>query len=145
MGAIDVRIRSGDCVTFAKVSPQGALAVSAVAFDDTAVNSMAVANQAFNFYSPRPHFNFVITGILVFANKDVGDASSTVIEIYEATSTTDTVVARALLTFGMGKLTSLPIVPLNLLVNEGFFVNAKADDAIIVMTIMGYFAKTTVV
>lgn len=137
--AVDVRIRGGDCFSFANVSDQGALIVAPVSFDETAFNSLDATGTAFNFYSPTVGRQFIITGLLAFANKDVSDASDTIIEIYEASSTTATAVDKTLFKFGMGKLTVLPLVPLNLLVAEGKFINAKTDDDVIFMTIMGYF------
>ena len=45
--------------------------------------------------------------------------------------------------FGMGSLTSLAIVPLNILVNKGVWLNAKTGDDDVHMTIMGYYVNET--
>lgn len=110
-----------------------------LSYDETVFNDMDVADQAYNFYSPRSRKQFVITGALVFADKDINDATDTIIVIYEAESTTSTTVDKVLLQFGMGKLTVLPILPLHLLVNAGKFINAKTGDDDIHMTIFGYY------
>lgn len=110
-----------------------------LSYDETVFNVLDVAGTASNFYSPKSQKQFVITGVLAFADKDVSDASDTVIVVYEASDTTTATVDKVLLQFGMGKLTSLAILPLHLLVNAGKFVNAKTGDDDIHMTIMGYF------
>lgn len=141
MAFIEVRLRGGDGLAFANATRQGALIVSPASFDDTKFQEMSSTGVAFNFYVPATHKQFVITGLLAFANKDVNDASDTIIEVYEASSATSTTADKTLIKFGMGKLTVLPMPALNLLVAEGKFVNAKTDDAIIFMTIMGYFVS----
>ncbi len=123
----------------ATVSATGALSVAPAKYDETATNTMSSSGTAFNFFSPSSAQQFVVTGLLAFATKDVSDASDTIIIIYEADSSTSTTADKTLLEFGMGKLTNLPLVPLNILVNEGVYVNAKTDDATINMTLLGYF------
>ncbi len=123
----------------ATVSETGALSVGPIRYDETSNNTMAVDNQVYNFYSPSSFEQFVITGILAFASKDVNNASDTIIEVYEADSSSSATVDKALLTFGMGSLTNLTLTPLNLLVTEGTYINARTDDNTVNMTIMGYF------
>ena len=95
----------------------------------------------YNFYPPKAGHQFVIKGAIAFADKDVSDASDTVIIIYEAGDAATTTVDKTLLQFGMGKLTTLPMLPLDILVNEGKFVNAKTGDDDIHLNILGYYIK----
>ena len=44
-----------------------------------------------------------------------------------------------ILQFGMARLSVLPLVPLNLVIAEGAYLNAKTDDNTINMTIFGYY------
>lgn len=138
---VNVVIQSGDCLKFAKVTSQGALVVSQGVFDETKFNELGVDDQVYNFYEPRVHEQFIITGILVFADKDVADNTDTVIIIYEASSASSSTVDKTLLQFGMGQLTVLSIVPLQLLINEGKFINAKASDTDIHMNIIGHYVQ----
>lgn len=123
----------------AKVSAAGQLAVGPLFYDETEFNTLDVAGTAYNFYSPKAGQQFVITGILAFGDKDLSDADDTVIVVYEAGTAETATVDKILLQFGMPKLSLLPALPLNILVNEGKFVNAKTGDDDIHMTIMGYY------
>lgn len=123
----------------AKVTKSGELVVAPLHYSETVFNILDAIDTAYHFYPPRPRQQFVITGVVVFADKDVSDASDTVIVIYEADSTTSTTVDKVLIQFGMGKLTSLPLLGLNSLVNKGKFVNAKTGDDDIHMSILGYY------
>ena len=123
----------------AKVTGSNELVVAPLSYDETSFNTLDTVDTAYNFFEPLPNKQFVITGILVFADKDVLDSSDTIIIIYEASDKTTTTVDKTLLQFGMGKLTSLPIVPLHLLVTPGKWISAKTGDDDIHMTIMGYF------
>lgn len=127
----------------ATVSSTGALSVAPANYDETASQTMSSTATAFNFFEPNPSQQFVITGLLAFATKDVSDASDTIITVYEADQSTEITSTKDLMVFGMGKLTNLQLVPLNLLVNAGVYVNGKTDDATINMTLMGYFVNLT--
>lgn len=123
----------------ASVNLAGGLATAAVEYDEVESRDLDTDDTAFNFYSPKPSEQFLIKGILVFANKDINDASDTIIVIYEASEIDSTTVDKILFRFGMGKLTVLPIMPLNIIVNSGKYVNAKTGDNSIFMTIFGHF------
>ncbi|MCH8748170.1 hypothetical protein IH781_00310 [Patescibacteria group bacterium] len=122
----------------ATVSSSGALSVGPAQFDETASQTMAVDDQAYNFFNPSPNDKFVITGVLAFAARDISDSSDTIITIYEADESNSTTVDKTLLAFGMGRLTNLQLVPLNLLVNDGVYINAKTTDNTVTMTLLGY-------
>lgn len=123
----------------AKITKAGQVTVSTFDYDETEFKTLDVVDAAYNFYAPKVKHNFIITGILAFADKDISDANDTVITIYEGASAETTTVKKTLLQFGMGKLTTLPFVPLNIKVNPGVWVNAKTGDDDIHMTIMGYY------
>ena len=126
-------------VNKAGVTSIGQLTVAPFDYDETKFQELGTANTAVNFYTAKAGEQFVITGVVAFADKDVGDNTDTNIIIYEAVDSATATIAKILIQFGMGKLTSISITPLNILVNEGLFVNAKCDDADIHMTVMGYF------
>jgi hypothetical protein len=136
---IPVEIKSGNSATKAKVTSSGQLVVGPLSYDVTEFNTLDVINTAYNYFKPLAGKQFVITTIVVFADKDIANNSATEIVIYEADAPDTTTPTKILLQFGMGQLTTLPIVPLNLLINKGKFVNAKTNDDDIHMTIMGYY------
>ena len=59
--------------------------------------------------------------------------------VYEASSEGTTTVDKVLFEEAMVRGEKATLIPLNILVNEGKFVNAKTTDDDIHMTITGYF------
>jgi hypothetical protein len=127
----------------ARVSRNGELIVSPLSHDDTSFQNMVLIDTAYNFYTPESGKEFIITSLIVFADKSISDTSPTIIEVYEASQPDTTTVDKTLLQFGMAKLSTLPIVPLRLKVNAGKYINAKTDDNNVLMTIMGYHVEKT--
>ena len=125
-------------------SNESAELLAGLPYDLTSFKEMSATGTAYNFYPPKGSLQFCITGLLVFANKDVSDASDTIIEIYETGAADSTTVDRPLLKFGMGKLTVLPYNGFRIMVNEGVYINAKTDDATIFLNILGVFIKTVI-
>ena len=126
----------------AKVTSSGELVVAPLKYSESSYQSLAVDDQVYNFYTPRTEKQFIITGILVFATKDVNDTTSTVIEIYEADSPSSATVSKVLLTFGMGKLTVISPTNLNILANSGAWINARVDDNTVNLNILGYYIRS---
>lgn len=120
------------------VSKRGELAVAPLDFDVTSSNNMAVINTAYNFYAPMQNMRFVITAILLYADKNVG-ATDASVQIYEASSASSTTVLNTILDFEMLKNTNRDITGLNLLVSEGVWINGKTNDNNVYGTIMGYY------
>ncbi len=123
------------------VDKSGHLAIGPAQFDEAVFQTLDSLSTSYNFFPPLPHSRFVMTSLIVFADKDVLDSSDTTVTIYEGTTADTTTVSKTLLQFGMGRLTSLPIVPLRLAVTEGFYVNAKTTDDDIHITMMGHYVK----
>lgn len=137
--AIDVHIKGGLNSKPVKVTPSGELVVAPLSYDLTKFNLMNVANTSFSYYEPLSNKQFIVKSIIVFADRSINDANSTVIEIYESQSPDSIDVDKTILKFGMAKLSVLPIVPLNILVSEGVWLNAKTDDTNILLTITGNY------
>jgi hypothetical protein len=122
----------------AKVTSRGQLVTAPLDFSISYTQEVNATATAFNFVGPETNKRFVITDILLYANKNIGvnDAS---IQIYEADSDTETTVSKTILDIEMLKQTSRDITGLNLIITEGKWVNIKTDDATIFATIMGYY------
>lgn len=123
----------------AKVSKTGELIVAPFEYSDAMFNTLDLVNTAYNFYAPKSQKQFVMTGIVAFADKDINDASDTVIDVYEASTSTSITIDKTLIEFGMAKLSVVNLSSLNIIVNKGKFLNAKTSDDDIHMTIMGYY------
>jgi len=125
--------------TAVKVSTIGQLTTAPFAFDETVFNELAEDDTAYNFYPAKAGQQFVITGIIAVADKQVSSTVSADIVVYEATTEATTVVSKVLIQTAMVQDQIQPFSNLNILVTEGFFINAKTTDDDIHMTVMGYF------
>jgi len=135
---IEIKDGTGSC-SKTKVTSRGQLVTAPLEFSSAFGTTADVVNVAFNLVSPVPGKGFVVTAILLSANKGVGTNDASV-QLYEASSATSTVVDSGVLDIEMEKRSSRDIASLNLLVPEGKWLNLKTNDATIFATIMGYFA-----
>jgi len=138
MTGIPVRI-AGQGGRQATVSSVGALVTSPWAYDETVFNELAESDTAYSFYKPRVEEQLVLTGIYAVADKQVSGSVSASVVIYETTSIDSTTVSKVLLQTAMVQDQIQLFAPLNILVKEGAFVNAKTTDDDVHMTITGYF------
>ena len=130
---------SRGCRTKVRVTSIGQLVVSNYAYDLTKFNELAEPDTAYNFYKPRAGQQFVITGIRAKADRQVSTTVDAEVIIYEANSN-DTITAMKILhEEAMVRGESVTLLPSNILVSQGSFVNAKTTDDDIFMTIMGYY------
>lgn len=136
---LEVNILDSAIGTIAKVTKSGELVVGPTSYDDTIHKKLDTDNTAFNFFLPKIDKQFVIKGIIAQADKDVSNVATADIIIYEASSAGTTTVDKILLNINLTRFGNFPGLPLNLLVEEGKFVNAKTDDNSVFMTIMGYY------
>lgn len=132
--------RSG--VQDAKVTGVGALVTSPFAYDETKFVELAEPNVGYNFYKPIAGKQFVITGVIATGDKQIAANADATVIVYEATTDVATVVTKELLTFVLTQSTALSMIPLNILVNEGVFINAKTDDDDVHTNIIGYRIPT---
>ncbi len=123
----------------AKVTSIGQLVTAPFAYDDTVFKELAAIDTAYNFYLPKAGQQFVITGVLFRADKDVSNTADATVVIYEATTGSTTTVAKVLIQFAVVRDDIINATALNLLVTEGLYVNAKTTDDDIHMTILGSY------
>ena len=131
----------GGRMTPVGISSNGQLYVAPISYDLTQFLELAEDNTAYNFYVPIAGCNFVITGIRAVADKQVSSSVDAIVIIYEASSANTTVVDKTLHQEAMVQELSVTLLPINILVTEGKYINAKTTDDDIHMTIMGYYIK----
>lgn len=127
------------------VTSSGQLVVAPLHFDETKFQELSVADAIVNFYLPKPKQQFIITGMRIKANRAVSNTVDATIVIFEADSSTsggaggtpDKVLHQEALIRGEGA----NLFPVNILVNEGAYINAKTDDASVFITIFGYYIE----
>ena len=119
------------------VSDIGEAIVRPYDYDDTQSATMDAINTAFNLFVPASNKQFIITRAFVFADRSVSNTADATIILYEATSPTSITVSKILVQANLVRFGSLS-GNLNLKVNPGMFINAKTDDATVIITVMGY-------
>jgi hypothetical protein len=123
----------------AKVTSNGQLITSPLSYDLTQFIELAEPNTAYSFYPPKTCCNFIITGFIAKADKQVSSTVDADVVIYEAGSDSTTTVDKVLFQTAMTQGDQVIANPLNILVNVGKFVNVKTTDDDIHVTIMGYY------
>ena len=135
---IDVNLRDGASGNTAAVTDRGQLVIGPLNFSTAYSIAAALDDTAYNFVPPEQRKRFVITDILLYANKGVGAGDATVI-LYEALSATTATVTKEILNIEMVKQTSRDITGLNLICSEGRWINIKTNDNTVFSTVMGYY------
>jgi hypothetical protein len=120
------------------VTSRGELVVGDSDYSTAYTVEANIDNTAFNFVGPISNKRFVITSILLYANKGVGAADASV-QVYEADADDTTTVSKTILDLEMLKNSARDITGIRLIVTEGKWVNIKTDDNTIFATIMGYY------
>ena len=125
----------------AKVTSSGELVVAPLSYSETQFKELAVDNTAYNFYAPKPNKQFVITGIVAKADRDVATATDASVIVYEADEEDSLTVKKVLYQDAMVRGEKISLTDLKILVNAGVYINAKTSDDDIHMTIMGYYIE----
>ena len=131
---------SNDKQIEAHVTDRGQLVTAPLSYSTMYSVTAAVNCTAVNIVPPITGKQFVITDIVLYANKGVGACDATV-TLYEASSATSTVVAKSIITQEMVKKTNLPLIGLNIITTEGVWLNLKTDDNTVFGNIAGYYVK----
>lgn len=134
---IELKDGHGDGYT-QKVSKWGIAATGAIDFSVSYPVTASVINTAYNFVGPQAGKQFIVTDIMLYANKNVG-ANDATVEIYEADGVDSTTVYKSVLVTEMLKQTSRDFIGLNLLVTQGKWLNIKTDDNTIYASVLGYY------
>ena len=136
---LKVQVQDAGTHNIAKVTSRGQLITSPIEYSESYLQNMVLANTAYNYISPKSNKRFVITDIILSANRGVSSTIESTITIYEASSATTLTPSKTIYQTGLIKLTQQTLVGLNLITSEGVFLNGKCDDNSIFSTIMGYF------
>jgi hypothetical protein len=138
LGAMPVRLM-GNGSQQVTVNPAGELLVSNGPYDLAKFNELDLINTAYNFYGPNGKKQFVITGFLIYGDKQVSTSTNSTIVIYESTSPDSTTESRVLVQVEVGQNQSIPFPNIRILCTKGVYLNAKCDDDDVHMTIFGHY------
>ena len=139
---IDTKISDGSGGGhLARVTHAGELIIVRGNYDSTFNTAMTSINTAYNIVTPKSGFQFIVTGIVLNADKNVSATDGAIVELYEATSDTTTTASKTLLTLNIGKNTTVPLTGILIQTTKGVYVNAKTDDATVNITLLGYYLE----
>jgi len=119
------------------VTSLGQLVTAPISYDEVKTISLNVDDAGFTFYKPKAGEQFVVTAILLTADKNV--TTDCIVEIYESAAEDSNVVSGSVLSLEMLKNTGRDITGLNFVASEGVYINGKTDDNNVSVTIMGYY------
>ncbi len=138
LGALPVRLM-GDGTQQVKVNEAGELLISDGPYDLATFNELGTVDTAYNFFGPRGREQFVITGFLMYGDKQVNSSTNATVTIYESSQKDSTTEDRVLVQVEVGQNQSIPFPNIRILCNKGVYLNAKTDDDDIHMTIFGHY------
>jgi hypothetical protein len=97
-----------------------------------------LVNTAYNIVPPETGKAFVVTDLIVYANKSVGAADATVV-IYASDGPNSLTEVGVFFTQEMVKQTTLTMTGLNIFSPAGLWINVKTDDDDIFVNMAGYY------
>jgi len=125
----------------ARVNESGELVVAVGGYDETKFVELAAAATIYNFYEPITEKQFVVTGFLAYADKQVSATTNATVIIFESDTIGGDLASNddVIFQFEVGQNQSVPFPNISVLVSNGRYVNAKTDDDDIHMTIVGHY------
>lgn len=136
--ATPINIKDSDSGKVAKVTKFGQLVIAPIAYSTPVTIELDATATAFNFITPEQGSQIVITDIIAAANKNVSATTPANIEIFAADSAESITPDPLIVSPQLVRSSNAGATGLNLLVEEGKWVNATTDDAEILVTIMFY-------
>ena len=138
-GALPVKLM-GNGSQQVSINEAGELLVSDGPYDLAKFNELDLVNVGYNFFGPRGREQFVITGFLMYGDKQVSTSTNSTVVIYESSAPDSTTEDKVLVQVEVGQNQSIPFPNIRILCNKGIYLNAKCDDDDVHMTIFGHYA-----
>jgi hypothetical protein len=136
--AASLGIRDSKTKQQARVTRFGQLVVAPLDYSEPIKRDLDTINTAFNFLVPVSKHSIVITDIIVSADKGVSPTDPAEIEIYQADSADSIIELPSVVSPRLSRGEDLTLTGLNWLVPEGKWINAKTNDANVLITIASY-------
>ena len=137
-GALPVRLMASGSQQVA-VNEAGEILVSDGPYDLAEFQELDIINTAYNFYGPSGREQFVISGFLMYGDKQVSTSTNATVIIYESDQPDSTTEDRVLVQVEVGQNQSIPFPNIRILCNKGVYINGKTDDDDVHMTIFGHY------
>jgi len=123
----------------AEITNQGELITRAAQFS-TSKKQQITDSSAVNFFKPIAGKKFIVTGIIINTDRNVG-VNGSAIEVYEASTATSTTIDTSIISVDLVKNQTNALTPFLIETEEGKFINGKADDFNVNISVLGYFAN----
>lgn len=133
-----INIKDSDSGKVAKVTRFGQLVVAPIQYSTPVTIDVDATATAFNFVTPESGQSIVITDIIAAANRNVSPTTPANIEIFSASSAGTVTVDDLLVSPQLTSSSNFIATGLNLLVEQGKWINATTDDNDVLITIMFY-------
>ncbi len=130
---------SGDKGNLAKISEQGELIIRPAEYSTFKKQQITDAN-AVNFFKPLSGKKLIVSGIIVNADRNVG-VNGTLIDVYETSTVSETTIDTSIISIDLAKNQTISLTPLLIETEEGKFINGKADDFNVNISVLGYFVN----
>ena len=136
---IGIAIKGSANSVTTKVTDRGQLVTAPLEFSTPVFHSLTANDTPDTWFKPLAGKRLVITDIIAQTDRSV--TTQALIDIYESSSENSATIDKEIFQFDLPKQDSLILTGLNIILNEGIFLNAKADDSNILLTIGGYFVE----
>ena len=135
-------IKSGDAQGYeAHVTHRGQLVTAPLKFSEPYTATASSINTAYEIAPAKVGQRFVITDILLDADRNVSANTPATVVLYEATAGDTTTASKTILSIEMLKNTNRVITGLNVILTQNVWFLLKTDDATINATILGYYVE----
>ena len=124
------------------VTDFGELRTSAYDYSTAYFQNLDVADTAYSFVPPKQNQFFVITGLVIQANKNVSASTAATIDVYESDDASSLVISKSIFMVEATKNDSFIVTPINIRTNAGKFINGKTSDDDVLVTLSGYYVLT---
>ena len=129
----------GGSRTAARVTSNGQLVTAPYAYEQSKYVELAADDTAYNLFGPLAGQQFVITTIVLKADRQVSNVTDADVVVYEADADNTTTATKVLFQTAMVAGEQVQLTGINLLVGVGKFVNAKTSDDDVHCTLLGYY------
>jgi hypothetical protein len=136
---INTKIIGSSSNYVANVTDRGQLVVAPISYSNFYSITASVINTAYNVVPPKSYKKFVITDMIIAADRDVSSTNGAIISVYEATGPTVTAVSRLLYQDEITKLGRAIITGMNIITSENIWINLKTDDSSVRINMGGYY------
>ena len=122
------------------VTSRGQLITSPLDFSLIYNVKAELVNTAYNIVPPVTGKVFVVTDLILYANKSVGAGDATV-TIYASDGPDSLTEVGVFFTQEMVKQTTIALSGLNIIGTEGLWINVKTDDDDVFVNMAGYYVN----